>query len=66
MLTNKRPNLIPPPQPELPRGPTTTTLINSLESVQNRWSLLNTYANEHQGEQVFLQAGDVRILLLKQ
>ena len=65
MLTSKRPNLIPPPEPELPRGPTTTTLANSLGSVQNRWTLLTDYANEHNTEQVLLQEGDVRILLSK-
>ncbi|CAF1251018.1 unnamed protein product [Rotaria sordida] len=63
ILRHNRPNLKPPPEPETPRGPTTTTIARSMHPLQQQWKLLNKDTDENTAPQLLLHEGDVGIIL---
>ncbi|CAF3657312.1 unnamed protein product [Rotaria sordida] len=58
ILRHNRPNLKPPPEPETPRGPTTTTIARSMYPLQQQWKLLNKDTDENTAPQLLLHEGD--------
>lgn len=55
----------PPPEPEVPKTPTTTLLASSAQNIRQHGQLLNRDSNENRSQQVLLQEGDVRAFLFK-
>ncbi|CAF1348064.1 unnamed protein product [Rotaria magnacalcarata] len=58
ILRNNRPNLKPPPEPEIPRGLTRTTLSTSIPYLQQHWEALNEDTEESVAPQMLLHEGD--------
>ncbi|CAF4929174.1 unnamed protein product [Rotaria sp. Silwood1] len=58
ILRHNRPNLKPPPEPEISRTPTTTTMGRSIRPLQQQWELLNKDTEENTAPQMLLHEGD--------
>ncbi|UJR09583.1 hypothetical protein I4U23_013818 [Adineta vaga] len=58
MLQTKRPNLQPPPEPVVPHEPSSTTLGNGVDHLQNHWEIISDNINQDETGQIRLYEGD--------